>query len=482
MIYSYKLFIDNEWVESASGECFEVLDPATEEVLGVVPRGNKKDIDHAVEVAHRAFSAWRNTPPAARGALLYRYAAVIKANADRLAEVECLNCGKPISSARGDVAEVVRFFEYYAGAADKIQGDTIPMGPGYLNYTIPEPLGVTAHVVPWNFPLSLFARSVAPALAAGNTVVVKPAEQTPLTTLMIAELSKEAGFPPGVINVVAGFGDEAGAPLVGHPNIRGVAFTGSVETGQAIIRQAAENLIPVVPELGGKSPNIIFADADLDRAVVNAHIAMFSNAGQVCSAGTRLIVQNDIRQQFLERLAERVKTIRLGPGMDDPDMGPLISAPQLRQVMNYMEVGQSEGAVLITGGGRPAALPKGYFVEPTIFDQVEPQMTIAQEEIFGPVLSVFSFDDEEEAVEIANNSKYGLVAGVFTNNLSRAFRLASRIEAGKVYINEYFAGDVSAPFGGYKHSGFGRLQGMDALNHFTQVKDVSVCYNTELED
>jgi aldehyde dehydrogenase (NAD+) len=423
-----------------------------------VARGTAEDIEQAVTAARAAFEGvWWQTKPKERARLLFDLARAIEAEADTLwpnwrrwtAANRCPCPGKRLLST-------ARYFEFYAGAADKFYGDSIPLGPDYVDFTLREPMGVTAHIVPWNMPLNMVGRSVAPALAMGNTAVVKPAEQTPLTALKLAELMAQVGIPAGVYNVVTGFGQEAGAPLTEHPDIDSITFTGSVPTGRRIMQAAAKHIKPVVLELGGKSPHIIFADADLETAVVEASKGIFANCGQICSAGSRLVIDGRIKDAFLDKLVQRARQIRVGPGLESPDMGPLVSQEQYERVLNYIEIGQQEGAQLLTGGGRPDRLERGYFVAPTLFDNVSPQATIAQEEIFGPVLSVLTFHDEEEALAIANGVQYGLVAGIFTNDLNRALRLATRIRAGQIYVNEYFAGGEETPFGGYKQSGFGR--------------------------
>ena len=475
MSKEYQHYINGEWVAAANGAAFETIDPATEEVIGLVARGTAVDMDQAVAAARAAFEGvWWQTKPKERARLLFDLARAIEAEADALAELETRDSGKPLPLSKKEVLSTARYFEFYAGAADKFYGDSIPLGPDYVDFTLREPMGVTAHIVPWNMPLNMVGRSVAPALAMGNTAVVKPAEQTPLTALKLAELMAQVGVPAGVYNVVTGFGEEAGAPLTEHPDIDSITFTGSVPTGRRIMEAAAKHIKPVVLELGGKSPHIIFADADLETAVVEASKGIFANCGQICSAGSRLVIDGRIKDAFLDKLVQRARQIRVGPGLESPDMGPLVSQEQYERVLNYIEIGQNEGAKLLTGGGRPDHLERGYFVAPTLFDNVAPQATIAQEEIFGPVLSVLTFHDEEEALAIANGVQYGLVAGIFTNDLNRALRLATRIRAGQIYINEYFAGGEETPFGGYKQSGFGREKGIDALYNYTQVKNVAI--------
>jgi aldehyde dehydrogenase (NAD+) len=475
MSKEYQHYINGEWTAATNGATFETVDPATEEVIGLVARGTAADVEQAVAAARAAFEGvWWQTKPKERARLLFDLARAIEAEADTLAELETLDSGKPLPLSKKEVLSTARYFEFYAGAADKFYGDSIPLGPDYVDFTLREPMGVTAHIVPWNMPLNMVGRSVAPALAMGNTAVVKPAEQTPLTALKLAELMAQVGVPAGVYNVVTGFGQEAGAPLTEHPDIDSITFTGSVPTGRRIMEAAAKHIKPVVLELGGKSPHIIFADADLETAVVEASKGIFANCGQICSAGSRLVIDGRIKDAFLDKLVQRARQIRVGPGLESPDMGPLVSQEQYERVLNYIQIGQQEGAQLLTGGGRPDALERGYFVAPTLFDNVSPQATIAQEEIFGPVLSVLTFYDEEEALAIANGVQYGLVAGIFTNDLNRALRLATRIRAGQIYVNEYFAGGEETPFGGYKQSGFGREKGIDALYNYTQVKNVAI--------
>ncbi len=472
---TYKLFIDGRWVDSCSGETFETVNPATEEPLARVARANPEDVDRAVQAARKALSGpWSQMTPKERAGLLFKVAAALREQVEEFAKLETLDQGKPIQTSRKEVLSTARFFEFYAGAADKLYGDTIPLGPDYIDFTLLEPLGVTAHIVPWNMPLNMIGRSLAPALTLGNTAVVKPAEQTPLTALKLAELFERLGFPPGVYNVIPGFGEDAGAALSSHPGINGLTFTGSVETGRLVMKAAAEHITPVVLELGGKSPHIIFSDADLDLAVAEAAKGIYSNCGQVCSAGSRLVVENRIKDEFLDRLVAYSQKLKIGPGLDAPDLGPLNSAEHHQKVLRYINLGQEEGAELLAGGGRPASLERGYFVAPTIFSRVQPSMRIAQEEIFGPVLSVLTFEDEEEALHIANGTRYGLVAGIFTNDINKALRLARGVQAGQVFINEYYAGGEETPFGGYKQSGFGREKGLEALRNYCQVKNVAI--------
>jgi acyl-CoA reductase-like NAD-dependent aldehyde dehydrogenase len=374
-----------------------------------------------------------------------------------------------------------RYFEFFAGIADKIMGNTIPLGPGFLDFTIREPIGVSAQIVPWNYPIQIGARGVAPALAAGCAVVLKPSSEAPMTALRLGAIALECGLPPGVLNVVPGTGAEAGVALAGHPDINQLTFTGSVDVGVEVARLAAGNVVPVVMELGGKSPNVVFADADLDLAAQGVATAIFQNAGQTCSAGSRLLVERGAHRGLVERLSARASGMRLGPGVDDPDMGPIISQRQLETIERYVEIGRSEGARVAAGGERPAdaALGKGFFFRPTLLDDVQPDMRVAQEEIFGPVLAILTFDTAEEAAAIANRSQYGLVAGIWTRDINKALGLAARIKSGQVFINTYGAGGgVELPFGGYKKSGYGREKGLESLASYTQVKNVCVKFAT----
>jgi aldehyde dehydrogenase (NAD+) len=467
-----QLFIANEWTPARSGQTFEAINPSTEEILTQVARGGPEDIDDAVAAAREAFEGpWRRVKPEERGRLLYRVARELEARINEFAELETLDTGKPLAHAHGEISGCVRYLDYYAGAADKIHGETIPLGSDYLNYTVREPLGVTAHIVPWNMPLSMVCRSLAPALAAGNTAVIKPAEQTPLTALKFAEIFLDLYFPPGVYNVVPGFGEEAGKALAEHPGIGSITFTGSVETGRNILHSAAEHVKPVVLELGGKSPQIIFADTDLDLAASEVAKGIYSNTGQYCDAGSRLLVDEGVREPLLEKIIQHSRQIELGEGMNNPDTGPLVSAEHLERVLGYIDIGRQEGANMLIGG-RAEEFERGYFVSPTVFDEVESKMRIAQEEIFGPVLSVLPFSGDEEAARIANDSSYGLAAGIFTQNIDRAMRFASEVQAGYVMINEYFTGGMGSPFGGYKQSGIGREKGLVALDNYTQIKNV----------
>lgn len=466
----YGLWIDGDERSAHSEELLAVIDPATENQLTNVAMGEADDVDMAVDSARRAFESWHRRPPEVRVSVLTDIANAIREQTERLARVETLENGKPLSEARGQVERAARHFEYYAGIADKIQGESIPLSEDYLDYTVREPLGVTGHIVPWNVPIYLFARSVAPALAAGNAAVVKPAEETPLGALELAELASGAGLPDGLLNVVPGDGREAGAALTEHPDVNGVTFTGSGPTGIEVAKNAIENVTETHLELGGKSPNVVFPDADWEAALDGTMTAIFTNAGQVCSAGSRLLVHEEIHESFVADLVDRAESLDVGPGIEDADMGPLVSENHLKKVESYIDIGRTEVGEPVTGG---RILDRdGYFVEPTIFDDVPMDTRIAQEEIFGPVLTVTTFADETEAIDLANDVDYGLVAGIYTESVGRAHRFAREVDAGQIYINEYFAGGNETPFGGYKDSGIGRENGIQAVDNYTQVKNV----------
>lgn len=472
------LMIGAERCAGAAGRYIESLNPATGEVLVLLVRGTAEDVDRAVDAARTAFESkrWRELAPADRGRLLYRMAELIRNRAEELARVECLDTGKPLSQARSDIAAGARYFEYYGGMADKVMGKVIPVRWGTLELSTREPYGVSAQIVPWNFPFMLAARGIAPALAAGNCVVVKPAEDASLSVLRLAELALEAGFPGGALNVVTGLGSEAGAALAAHRGISHLTFTGSVATGTSVMKAAADNVVPVSLELGGKSPNVVFADADLEAVLPAVTRAIILNAGQVCNAGSRLLLQSSIHDRVMEALSARFAKVRLGRPLDDPDLGPLASERQRERVQGYLKIAKEEGAEVHSLSSLPgeADLKGGFFTLPTLLDRVVESHRVFGEEIFGPVLAVSTFDDAEEAIHLANATEYGLVAGIWTRDVSRALYLASSIRAGQVYINAFgAAGSVETPFGGYKKSGFGREKGEEGLLHYTQVKSIS---------
>jgi aldehyde dehydrogenase (NAD+) len=473
------LIIDGQRVNASDGQAFDVFDPSSGDVLASVAKATQADVTRAVQSARAALDSkpWGGITPAERGRIMFRIAQAIRDRAEELATLESRDNGKPLRQSRTDVQVAARYFEFFAGIADKIMGNTIPLGPGYLDYTVREPIGVSAQIVPWNYPIQIGARGVAPALAAGCTVVLKPSSEAPMTALRLGEVALACGLPPGVFNVVPGTGSEAGVALAGDPGINQLTFTGSVDVGVSVAKLAAENVVPVVMELGGKSPNIVFADADLDLTVQGVANAIFQNAGQTCSAGSRLLVERKAHDALVQRLTERAKTMRVGPGVTDPDMGPIISRRQLETIEGYVKVGKGEGASVAAGGERPSdpSLGRGFYYTPTLLDHVSPDMRVAQEEIFGPVLAIITFDDLEEAVALANRSQYGLVAGVWTRDINKAMAVSSRIKSGQVYINTYGAGGgVELPFGGYKKSGYGREKGLESLASYTQVKNVCV--------
>ena len=480
------MYVDGRWVEASSGDFFETDDPFAGRPWALIPRGTAEDADLAVRAAHRAFSggAWPRTTASARGALLRRLADLVAERSAQLAETEVRDNGKLYAEMSGQTAYMAGWFHYFAGLADKIEGAVLPLDkPGYVNYTRYEPLGVVVAIVPWNSPLLLAAWKMAPALAAGNTVVIKPSEYTSASALEFMKLVEAAGFPPGVVNVVTGVGAEVGAALVEHPLVAKIAFTGSDATGQRIYEAAARGMKRVTMELGGKSPNIVFEDADLDSALKGVVSGILAATGQTCVAGSRLLVQRTIHDRFVEKLVDFARTARMGDPMSpETQVGPICNKPQLEKILRYIAIARSEGATAVLGGAR-ATRPEcgqGWFVEPTIFTGVRNDMRIAQEEVFGPVLAVVPFEDEEDAIRLGNDVAYGLAAGVWTADIRRAFTMAERLQAGTVWVNTYRANSYVSPFGGYKRSGFGREGGQEMIKEYLQVKSVWIATTAEV--
>ena len=469
-----KLFINGKWVDSVSGKTFDTLNPATEEVITSIAEGDKADIDLAVTAAREAFEngPWKKIDARDRGRILLEIANLIEKNKDELALLDTLDNGKPISeTTNADIPLAIDCFMYYAGWADKIHGETIPVRGEFFNYTLREPVGVVGQIIPWNFPLLMAAWKIAPALACGNTVVLKPAEQTPLTALRLGEICQEAGLPDGVLNIVTGYGPTAGAALTEHMDVDKIAFTGGSATGRIIMQAASKNLKRISLELGGKSPNIVFADSDIDSAVAGAMTGIFFNQGEVCCAGSRLFLEKSIHEEFVDKLSNKAANMRVGNPEDaGTQMGAQVSKEQFDKILGYIDTGKQEGAKLVTGGERCGE--KGYFIRPTIFDAVDNNMRIAKEEIFGPVVSAITFDDVDEVVRQGNLSVYGLAAAVWTRDIKKAHRLARDLKAGTIWINTYNAFDAASPFGGFKQSGFGRELGVHALELYTHVKSV----------
>ena len=471
-------FIDNRPVPGNSGEAIPVIDPSTGQEYDSIPRGNAADIDLAVRAARRAYDegAWGQLTAAERGRLLLKLSVKVLDHADELTEIESRDCGKPTRQARADVTAVARYFEYYGGAADKLHGETIPFLEGYQVLIVREPRGVAGHIIPWNYPAQMFGRTIAAALAAGNTTVLKPAEEACLSIIRLTELAEEVGIPAGVLNVVTGYGEEAGAALSAHKGVDFLSFTGSPEVGTLIQKAAADNHVPCVLELGGKSPQIVFDDADVEKALPVIVSAIIQNTGQTCSAGSRVLIQRSIYEEFVAALAKRINTVRVGSHDADLDCGPVISAVQCERVKGFLERAHADGITIIGQGKLDAsAVSSGFYVTPTLLGPVEETHELAQDEVFGPVLVAIPFDDEEDAIRIANGTDFGLIAGVWSENGGRQIRMAKKLRVGQVYINGYGAGGgIELPFGGFKRSGHGREKGFEALREYTVAKTIVI--------
>ena len=478
-VRTYQLFINGTWQASSGSSVVPVYDPSTEEIIAQVPDANQQDVDRAVAAARAAFEIWSQTTAQERGRVLFRLAEKIRKESAKLAELESRNSGKPIVEAEYDINDVATCYEYYGGLATKVMGHVNPVPDNALSFTLREPVGVAGQIIPWNYPLLMAAWKLAPALAAGCTCVLKPAEQTPLTALEMANWFHEVGVPAGVVNIITGYGETAGAPLVIHPDVNKIAFTGSAAVGKIILKAAADSIKRVTLELGGKSPNIFFADADFEAAIDGALFGIFINQGEVCSAGSRILVERKIYPKFVEAMSEKARKIRLGPPLErETKMGPLVSKEQHERVLTYQEVGKKE-AKLAAGGGRPKAFSRGYYVEPTIFYDVPNTARIAREEIFGPVAAVIPFDNEADAIRVANDSPYGLAAAVWSRDIFKALRMVKAIRAGVIWVNHMQPTYVEAPWGGYKQSGFGRELGPWGIEEYLETKQVHINLNEQ---
>src|ERR1700745_2709420 len=480
-VKTYQMFINGEWVASTSAKTFPVYDPSTEEIIAQVPDANADDVNRALYVAKTAFEegAWSTTTAQERGRVLFRLADKIRQHLPALGELQCRNTGKPIVEAEYDINDVATCFEYYGGLATKILGYVNPVPDNAMSLTLKEPVGVAGQIIPWNYPLLMAAWKLAPALAAGCACVLKPAEQTPLTALEMANWLGDVGLPPGVVNIITGFGETCGAPLVEHPDVNKIAFTGSAAVGKMIVKQAADTVKRVTLERGGKLPNIFFADADFEAAIDGALFGVFINQGEVCSAGSRILVQNQIYKKFVDAMVEKAKNIRLGAPLDrDTKMGPLVSKEQYDRVRSYQELGKKEAKVA-AGGGRSSASARGYYVEPPIFYDVDNSSRIAQEEIFGPVAAVIPFSNEADAIRIANDTPYGLAAAVWSRDIFKVFRVVKSLRAGIVWVNHMQPTYVEAPWGGYKQSGFGRELGPWGIEEYLETKQVHINLNEQ---
>lgn len=471
---SWQHYIDGRFVDSLDGTRIPVVNPATGEVIADIACAKAADVDMAVAAARKAFNArlLQNMKPVERSRMMHRIARILLERTEEIALVETLDNGKRISAARGDVAAAARYFEYYAGMADKLEGKSIPLGPDYIDYTVHAPFGVSAQIVPWNFPLQIGARSIACALATCNTVVMKTPELSALSLAALAQAVHDAGVPAGVVNILTGFGHEAGAALAGHGDIDHLVFTGSVQTGSRILHALADRVVPAVMELGGKSAGVVFRDADIDQVITSTRGGIFTNAGQVCSASSRLVVERPVYDQVVERMAAAASALKIGPGIEDAELTPVISDGQLDKI-EAMCLRAVQAGATAAAGGRRVDRP-GYFMAPTVIAGTTPSSEIAQNEVFGPVLTILPFDDAEEALAIANGTDYGLCAGVYTRDLARAHLVADRLIAGQVFVNEWFAGGIETPFGGMKRSGYGREKGVEALLGYVQTKNVAI--------